>query len=101
MGLQRVGHDGATALNFTVAPQAPLSMGFSRKEYWNGLLFPFSGDLPGPGIEPVSLKSPALAGRVFTTRAPWKPSAIRHTYSRVSCVTYSCHPALEGFSTYF
>ena len=42
-------------------------MGFPRQEYWNGLPFPFPGDLPNPGIEPVSLMSPALAGWFFTT----------------------------------
>ena len=42
---------------WTVAHQAPLSMGFSRQEYWNGLPFPPSGNLPDPGIEP---KSPVL-----------------------------------------
>ena len=47
---------------WTVALKAPLSMGFSRKEYWNGLPWPSPGDLPDPGIEPVSLKLPALAG---------------------------------------
>ena len=57
---------------WTVAHQAPLSMGFSRQEYWNGLLFPPPGDLPDPGIEPASLTSPALAGRFFTTSAPWE-----------------------------
>ena len=40
-----------------VAPQAPLSMGFSRQEYWSGLPFPSPGDLPNPGIEPMSLMS--------------------------------------------
>ena len=54
---------------WTVARQAPLSMGFSRQEYWSGLPCPPLGDLPDPGIEPESLKSPALAGRVFTTTA--------------------------------
>ncbi|ELR52587.1 hypothetical protein M91_18885, partial [Bos mutus] len=49
--------------------QAPLSMGFSRQEYWSGLPFPPPGTLPNPGIEPVSLKSPALAGGFFTTSA--------------------------------
>ena len=44
---------------WTVARQAPLSMGFSRQEYWSGLLFPPPGDLPDPGIEP---KYTALAG---------------------------------------
>ena len=52
---------------WTVAHQAPLSMRFSRQEYWNGLPFPPPGDLPSPGIEPLSLMSPALAGGFFTT----------------------------------
>ena len=42
-------------------------MGFSRQEYWSGLPFPISGNLPNPGIKPKSLLSPALAGRFFTT----------------------------------
>ena len=42
-------------------------MGFFRQEYWSGLPFPPPGDLPNPGIEPVSFKSPALAGGFFTT----------------------------------
>ena len=46
---------------WTVAHQAPLSMGLSRKEYWSGLPFLSLGDLPNPGIETVSLASPALA----------------------------------------
>ena len=45
--------------------QVPLSIGFSRQEYWSGLLFPLPGDLPYPGIEPVSIASPALVGRFF------------------------------------
>ena len=55
------------ATPWTVACQAPLSKGFSRQEYWSGLSFPSPGDLPGPGIKPESLASPALAGRFFTT----------------------------------
>jgi len=47
----------------TVAHQAPLSVGFSRQEYWNRLPFPPPGDLPNPGIKPTSLASPALADR--------------------------------------
>ena len=54
------------ATPWTVAPRAPLSMGFSRKEYWRGLPFPSPGDLSKPGIEAAS---PALAGRLFTTLA--------------------------------
>ena len=56
---------------WTVARQAPLSMGLSRLEYWNGLLFPSPGDLPDPGIETVVLTSPASAGRLFTTSTTW------------------------------
>ena len=48
---------------WTVACQAPLSMEFSRQEYWSRLPFPPSGDFPDPGIKPKSLASPALAGR--------------------------------------
>ena len=46
-------------------------MGFPRQEYWSRLPFPPPGDLPDPGIEPVSLGSPALAGGFLTTSAPW------------------------------
>ena len=61
---------------WTVALQAPLSMGFSRQEYWNGLPCPPPGDLPDPGIKPVSLKSPASAGRFFTTSTTWETLSI-------------------------
>ena len=57
---------------WTVACQAPLSMGFSRQEYRIRLPFPSPGDLPNPGIEHKSLMSPALAGRSFTTSATWE-----------------------------
>ena len=49
------------------SPPGSLSMEFSRREYWSRLPFPTSGDLPNPGIEFVSLASPALAVRYFTT----------------------------------
>ena len=52
---------------WTVAHQAPLSMGFSRQEYWSALPFPPPGDLLDLRIEPMSLESPALAGGFFTT----------------------------------
>ena len=58
---------------WTVDHQAPLSMGFSRQEYWNKLPFPTAGDLPDPGIKPVSLASPALVGGFFTTALHGKP----------------------------
>ena len=60
-------HVGLFATPWTVAHQAPLSMGFSRQEYWSGLPFPSPGDLLDPGIEPMS---PALAGRFFTSESP-------------------------------
>ena len=56
----------------TIAFQDPLSMEFSRQEYWSRLPFPSPGDLPNPGIKPTSPASPALAGRFFTTDPPGK-----------------------------
>ena len=56
---------------WTVAYQDPLSMWFSRQEYWKGLPFPTPGDLRNPGIKPTSLVSPALAGQIFTTSSIW------------------------------
>ena len=47
-------------------------MGFPRQEYWSGLPFPSPGDLPDSGIEPMSLKSPALVGGFFTISATWE-----------------------------
>ena len=55
---------------WTVAHQAPLSMGFSRQEYWSGLPFPSPGDLPDPGIEP---RSPTLQADALTSEPPGKP----------------------------
>ena len=57
---------------WTVAHQAPPSMGFSRQEYWSRLLSPPPGDLPDPGIKPVSLMSSAVAGESSTTGATWE-----------------------------
>ena len=58
-----------SATPWTAAHQAPLSVGFPRQEYCSGLSFTPPGDLPDPGIESVSLTSPALASRFFTTSA--------------------------------
>ena len=58
---------------WTVARQAPLSMGFSRQEYWSGLPHPPPGDLPNPGIELTPPVSPAVAGRFFTAEPLGKP----------------------------
>ena len=61
---------------WTLANQAPLSMGFSRQGYWSGLPCPPPGDLPDPGIEPSSLTSLALAGSLFTSKPPGKPHIV-------------------------
>ena len=63
----RVGH---FATQWTVAHQAPLSMGLSRQEYWSGLPFRSPGDLPDPGTEPRSPVAPTLADKLFTTEPP-------------------------------
>ena len=57
---------------WTIALQAPLSMGLSRQEYCSGFPCPPPGDLPNPGIELASLPSPAWAGSFFTTSATWE-----------------------------
>ena len=62
------------ATPWIVARQAPLSMGLSQQEYWNGLPFPPPGDLPDSGIQPASPVAPELAGRIFTTEPPGKPN---------------------------
>ena len=55
---------------WAIACQAPLSVGFSRQEHWNGLLFPSPGNLPNPGIKPIS---PALQADSLPTELPGKP----------------------------
>ena len=60
------------AILWTIAHQASLSMGFPWQEYWSLLPCSPPGDLLDPGIEPVSLKSPALPGMLFTTSATWE-----------------------------
>ena len=71
----------------TVAHQVPLSMGFSKKEYWSGFLFPSSGHLPDPGIKLMSPASPALAGRFLPLT--WKSSEIAQSCSTL-CDPMDC-----------
>ena len=61
------------ATPWTIGYQAPLSMGFSRQEYWSGLPFPSPGDLPDPGIEP---RSPAFQADALTSEPPGKHQRI-------------------------
>ena len=67
-----LGHVRLFATPWTVAHQAPPSMGFSRQEYWSGWPFPSPGDLPDPGIEP---RSPTLQADALTSEPPGKPNA--------------------------
>ena len=72
---------------WTVAHQAPLSIKFSRHEYWSRLPFPSPGHLPDPGIKPEFLASPALAGGFFTS---WITGEAQKIYNTVSI--YFSHP---------
>ena len=77
---------------WSIVWQASLSMGFSRQEYWSGLLCLLPGDLPDPGVEPTSLTSPALTGRFFTISTTWEaPHSTSVQFSR-SVVSDSLWP---------
>jgi len=84
---------------WTVACQAPLSVGFSRQEYWSGLPFPPPGDLPNPGIEPISPVSPALAGGFFTTSATWEAHVCVLTSCTFSWEKERCYLSALSLST--
>ena len=81
------------ATPWTVAHQAPPSMGFSRQEYWSGLPFPSPGDLPDPGIEPGS---PAFQADALTSEPPGKPffASISHPQRRCVCA-HLCQPLCD------
>ena len=68
--MKSLGHVQLFARPWTVAYQAPPSMGFSRQEYWSGVPFSSPGDLPNPGIEPGS---PALPADALPSEPPGKP----------------------------
>ena len=99
-----------SATLWTIARQAPLSMGFSRQEYWSGLPCPPPEDLPNSGIKPTSLLSPALVGRFFTTSATWMGLAknfvrifLSHGISqpnKCDCHYWVCVSLLRLFFTY-
>ena len=84
--LRRFSHVQLFATLWIVAHQDPLSMGFSRQEYWSGLPCPPPGDLPDLGIKPTSLMSPALASRLFTTSTTWEvpfSAILQHKIKRI------------------
>ena len=77
---------------WTVAHQAPLSMGFSRQEYWSGWPCPPPGDCPKPGIQPTApATSPALAGGFFITEPPRKPVVMIKGLPQILVIS-SCGP---------
>ena len=83
------------ATPWTVALQAPLSMGFSRQEYWSGLPLPPPGDLPNTETEPASVASLALVGGFFTPVPPGKPN-----YYPWNCQEVSTSMGKAGQSKY-
>ena len=81
---------------WAVACQAPLSMGFSRQEYWSGLPFPSPGDHPDPGIEFMFLASLVLAGGFLTTSVAWEAPVCVCIY-----ILYNTYIKSEKSSDYF
>ena len=81
------------------SPEAPPSLEFSRQGYWNGLTFPFPGDLPDPGIEP---RSSCIAGRFFTAEPPGKLFQIIFQYKLLQDIApcYTLGPCLDFFYHY-
>ena len=85
----------SSATPWTMACRVPLSMGFLRQEYWSRLPFPSPGELPDPGIKPVSH---SLAGGFFTTKPPRRPNGILLLLllSRFSCVRLCATPQMAA-----
>ena len=106
--LSRFSHVQLFAALWTVACQAPLSMGFSRVDYWSGLPCPPPGDLSYPGIEPTShyVLRPALAGGFFTTSATWEalipqlyiPINITNGVCKFEECFFATQPKKQGFA---
>ena len=86
--------------------QAPLFMEFSSQEYWSELLCPPPVDLPIPGIKPVSLMSPALTGRFFTTSVTWEAPTVDQvptfqiSSTSPSIIAYIWSTLLSSFITF-
>ena len=80
--VQTVSHVQLFAISWTITRQAPLPMGFSRQEYFSGLLLPSPGGLPDLGVKPTF---PALAGRFFTTSTAWEAPRVRSSLHFPHC----------------
>ena len=104
--LSRFSHVQLFATLWTVACQAPLSMGFSRQEYWSVLPCPPPGDLPDPGIEPISLVSPALQAGSFPLSylgSHLLPIVIHkciHTHTQIHVYTHICSSIAHWFQIF-
>ena len=81
---------------WTVAHQPPVSMGFSRQEYWSGLPCPPPGDVPYPGVEPVSPTSPAVAGGFFTTEPSGILAGGKNIVHKLFVITFECYTSISG-----
>ena len=81
---------------WTVAHQAPLTMGISRQEYWSGLPWPPPGDLPDPGTEPESPASPALQAGSLPAEPPGKP-IFSVTHFTKHCIPYHISTLQETY----
>ena len=86
--LSHFSHVSLYATLWTIASLVLQSMGFSRQEYWSGLLCPTSGDLLSPGIKPGSLTSPTLSGGFFTTSTSWETPRF-HIYTLIYYIFFS------------
>ena len=95
--VKSLSHVRLFATPWTVAHQAPQSVGFPRQEYWSGLPCPDPPDLPDPGIKPMSLTSPALAGGFPTWEAPYNIAS----YSKymMGQIVPGCFPHFNGHVT--
>ena len=82
------------ATPWTVAYQAPPSMGFSRQEYWNGLPFPSPGDLPDSGIEPGS---PAFQADALASQPPGNPKSTSNIHRKNSCLSWSSNTLVTWY----
>ena len=85
--LSRFSHARLFAIPWMAVLQAPLFMGFSRQEYWSGLLCPLLGDLPDSGMDPMSLESSALEVRFFTTSTTWEAPIVQYN-NKINILLY-------------
>ena len=81
-----------------VTCQAPLSMEFSRQEYWGGLPFPTRGDLPDPEIDPMAPESPVSADEFCTIAPPGKLTLVLHVFSYNLCFLFPLTPASSNLT---